>query len=96
MNNCKLFILSTKFEGLPVVLMESLLLNKKIIVSNCKAGPREILENGKYGKLFEIGNVEELSEKILIALNEEEKETEEYVIKKFNTGFKKLLGLIDE
>ena len=96
MNNCKLFILSTKFEGLPVVLMESLLLNKKIIVSNCKAGPREILENGKYGKLFEIGNVEELSEKILIALNEEDKNTEEYVIKKFNTGFKKLLSLIEE
>ena len=96
MNNCKLFVLSTKFEGLPVVLTESLLLNKKIVVSNCKTGIIEITENGKYGKLFEIGNVEELSEKILIALNEEDKNTEEYVIKKFNTGFKKLSGLIEE
>ena len=95
-DNCKLFVLSTKFEGFGLVLTESMLLNKKVISSNCLVGPKEILENGKYGKLFEIGNVEELSEKILITLSEEEKETEEYVIKKFNTGFKKLLGLIDE
>lgn len=95
-DNCKLFVLSTKFEGFGLVLTESMLLNKKVISSNCLVGPKEILENGKYGKLFEIGNVEELSEKILITLSEEEKETEEYIIKKFNTGFKKLLGLIDE
>lgn len=93
-DNCKLFILSTKFEGFGLVLTESMILNKKVISSNCLVGPKEILENGKYGKLFEIGNVEELSEKILITLGEEEKETEEYVIKKFNTGFKKLLELI--
>lgn len=95
-DNCKLFVLSTKFEGFGLVLTESMLLNKKVISSNCLVGPKEILENGKYGKLFEIGNVEELSEKILITLDEEEKETEEYVIKKFNTGFKKLLELIKE
>lgn len=95
-DNCKLFVLSTKFEGFGLVLTESMILNKKVISSNCLVGPKEILENGKYGKLFEIGNVEELSEKILITLGEEEKETEEYVIKKFNTGFKKLSGLIEE
>ena len=94
-DNCKLFVLSTKFEGFGLVLTESMLLNKKVISSNCLVGPKEILENGKYGKLFEIGNVEELSEKILITLSEEDKETEEYVIKKFNTGFKKLLELIE-
>lgn len=93
-DNCKLFVLSTKFEGFGLVLTESMILNKKVISSNCLVGPKEILENGKYGKLFEIGNVEELSEKILTTLDEEEKETEEYVIKKFNTGFKKLLELI--
>ncbi|MDY5795759.1 MAG: glycosyltransferase [Fusobacterium gastrosuis] len=95
-DNCKLFVLSTKFEGFGLVLTESMLLNKKVISSNCLVGPKEILENGKYGKLFEIGNIEELSKKILITLSEEEKETEEYVIKKFNTGFKRLLGLIEE
>ena len=93
-DNCKLFVLSTKFEGLPVVLTESLLLNKKIVVSNCKTGIIEITENGRYGKLFEIGNVEELSKKILISLKEKEEKTEEYVIKKFSTGFKKILELI--
>lgn len=95
-DNCKLFVLSTKFEGLPVVLTESLLLNKKIVVSNCKTGIIEITENGRYGKLFEIGDIEELSKKILISLKEKEEKTEEYVIKKFSTGFKKILDLIEE
>lgn len=93
-DNCKLFVLSTKFEGLPVVLTESLLLNKKIVVSNCKTGIIEITEKGRYGELFEIGDVKELSKKILITLNKKDEKTEEYVIKKFNTGFKKLLELI--
>lgn len=95
-DNCKLFVLSTKFEGLPVVLTESLLLNKKIVVSNCKTGIIEITEKGRYGELFEIGDVKELSKKILITLNKKDEKTEEYAIKKFNTGFEKLLKIIEE
>lgn len=95
-DNCKLFVLSTKFEGLPVVLTESLLLNKKIVVSNCKTGIIEITEKGRYGELFEIGDVKELSKKILITLNKKNEKTEEYAIKKFNTGFEKLLKIIEE
>ena len=44
-----LFVLSSKFEGLPNVLLESLTLNKFIISSNCQTGPKEILMNGKGG-----------------------------------------------
>ena len=40
-----LFILSSKFEGLPNVLLESLVLKKFIISSNCRTGPKEILLN---------------------------------------------------
>ena len=94
-DNCKLFVLSTKFEGLPVVLTESLLLNKKIVISNCKTGIMEITENGKYGELFEIGNVDELANKIISSLKKESIVTEEYVINKFGKGFEKLLELIE-
>ena len=94
-NNCELFILSSKFEGFGLVLVESLFLNKNVISSNCKVGPAEILENGKYGELFEIGNSKELLEKIEKILKENKKiNSKEYVINKFENGFEKLEEVI--
>ena len=61
-----ILLLSSRFEGLPNVLLEALALNKFIISSNCPTGPREILDNGKGGLLFKVGSHEELSKKILI------------------------------
>ena len=60
-----LFILSSKFEGLPNVLLEAAVLRKFIISTNCPTGPREILQNGKGGILFKVGNHKSLSQKIL-------------------------------
>jgi len=62
----KIMILSSKFEGLPNVLLEAIALNKFVISSNCPTGPREILDNGKGGMLFKVGNHIELSKKILM------------------------------
>ena len=64
MKQSNLFILTSKFEGLPNVLLESLVLKKFIISSNCHTGPKEILLNGKGGLLFKVGDYEELAEKI--------------------------------
>ena len=60
-----LFILSSKFEGLPNVLLEAAVLKKFIISTNCPTGPREILQGGKGGFLFTIGDYKGLSQKIL-------------------------------
>lgn len=88
MKNSKVFILSSKYEGLPTVLIEALILDVPSISSNCLTGPVEILENGKYGELFNIGNVKELEEKILLTLNKIEKiKTKEYIKRKFGSGF---------
>ena len=59
-----LFVLTSRFEGLPNVLLESLVLKKFIISSNCHTGPKEILLNGKGGLLFKVGNYKELAKKI--------------------------------
>ena len=60
-----LIVLTSKFEGLPNVLLESQALKKFVISSNCPTGPREILDNGKNGFLFKIGDYKDLSKKII-------------------------------
>ena len=60
-----LFILSSLYEGLPNVLLEALTLNKFIISSNCKTGPKEILLNGKGGDLFKVGDYKTLANLII-------------------------------
>ena len=54
-------VLSSKYEGLPNILLEGLLLKKYIISSNCPTGPKEILDNGSGGDLFKVGNYDELA-----------------------------------
>ena len=70
---CDLFVLSSKYEGLPNVLLEALTLKKFIISSNCPTGPREILLNGRGGLLFEVGDYVELEKKILFYTNNQKK-----------------------
>ena len=63
-----IFILSSKYEGLPNVLLESAVLKKIIISSDCPTGPKEILLNGKGGLLFKVGDYKDLSKKIVYCL----------------------------
>ena len=73
LKSADLFILSSKYEGLPNVLLEALVLKKPIISSNCPTGPREILEGGKYGLLFKNDNKSDLQNKIIEFSNNKKK-----------------------
>jgi len=64
MKQTDLFVLSSKYEGLPNVLLESLVLKKFIISSDCRTGPNEILLGGKGGLLFNVGDHKQLEKKI--------------------------------
>ena len=80
-----LFILSSKFEGLPNVLLEALVMKKMIISSDCPTGPREILDNGKGGLLFKTGDVDDLVKKINFFTRNKKISN-----RKINYGFKRL------
>lgn len=67
----KALIHSSKYEGLPTVLIEGLILNKKVISSNCPTGPTEILEYGKIGDLYAVGDYEKLGNILLKNMNED-------------------------
>lgn len=64
------FVSSSRYEGYPLVLCEAVCLGKPIIATNC-TGPKEILENSKYGLMAEVENIEDLADKMKkLILNE--------------------------
>ena len=79
------FVLSSLYEGLPNVLLESLTLKKFIISSNCKTGPAEILKKGKFGLLFVPGDYHDLANKIIYFYKNKKK-----LKKKTEEGFNSL------
>ncbi len=64
MKRCSLFVHSSKFEGLPTVLIEAMILGKPIVATNCPTGVSEILMGGQAGELVKIGDEIGLAEEI--------------------------------
>lgn len=69
MANADVFVLSSAWEGLPTVLIEALATGTPVVSTNCKSGPDEILENGKFGILTPVDNIQDLSNAIKKALS---------------------------
>jgi glycosyltransferase involved in cell wall biosynthesis len=69
MKRSAVFVLSSKFEGLPTVLIEAMECGIPVISADCPSGPAEILEDGRWGRLFQPGDVDALASAIEDALN---------------------------
>ena len=75
-------LLSSKYEGLPNILLEAQFLKKYIISTNCPTGPREILLNGRAGDLVEIGDYKKIA-KLINIYNKQKK----IINKKIKIGY---------
>jgi len=73
MKHASVFVLSSQWEGLPTVLVEALALGIPVVSTDCPSGPKEILNNGEYGRLVTVGDQRELAQSIKAAIWEGKK-----------------------
>ncbi|MBP4033169.1 glycosyltransferase family 4 protein [Aeromonas sp. PrichA-15] len=62
------FVMSSRFEGLPLVLIEAQAYGLPIVSFDCDTGPAEIIKHGETGWLCKPGCIESLSSSINVAL----------------------------
>ena len=72
LKNADLFIMTSDYEGMPNSLMEAMAIGVPCISSRCKTGPKDLIDDGNTGILFEVGNKEDLVAKMNWALEHTE------------------------
>lgn len=69
MQKASVFVLSSKWEGLPGALIQALACGCPVVSTDCLSGPSEILKGGEYGHLVPVGDVQAMAAGIKAVLN---------------------------
>lgn len=83
MTKSSLFVLSSAWEGLSMVLVEALALGVPVVSTDCNNGPREILHDGKYGRLVPVRDVAALANAMRDTLSEPSREVPEEALQPY-------------
>lgn len=71
MKHAALVAMSSRFEGFGNVLVEAMACGTPVVSTDCRSGPAEILDQGKYGRLVAVDSERELASAIDATLIEE-------------------------
>jgi glycosyltransferase involved in cell wall biosynthesis len=69
MSRAAVFVLSSLREGFPNVLVEAMACGCPVVSTNCPHGPSEILDNGTFGRIVPMRDVEAMAEAIVRTLD---------------------------
>ena len=67
-----IYVMTSRYEGLPLVLLEAQQYNLPIVSFSCPTGPNEIVENGVNGYLIDCYDVEAMSNRLLELMNDKD------------------------
>lgn len=102
-----IFVLSSRYEGFGMVIIEAMSCGLPVVSFDCPHGPGDIIENNKTGFLVEYGNTSKFAEKLQLLMSDEElrvqmgsagrktskKYNQENIIPQWDGLFKNLLHL---
>lgn len=63
--DASVFLLSSRYEGLPMVLLEAMSFGLAIVSYDCKCGPKDIITNYRNGILVKEGDIENFAKEII-------------------------------
>lgn len=66
-----IYIMSSRYEGMPMVLLEAMSYGLPVVSFDCPCGPKDIIKDGKDGFLVSFGEVGEMQEKVEMLIKDE-------------------------
>lgn len=69
--DASLFVLSSRYEGLPMVLLEAQAFGLPIVAFRCKCGPEDVVSDGETGFLVDEGDIAALADRMALLMDDE-------------------------
>lgn len=66
-----MFVMTSRFEGLPMVLLEAKAYRLPIVSFDCETGPAEVVQDGVNGYLTTLGDIDRTAERILSLMKDQ-------------------------